>query len=71
MSDEFVDVTPDDQVEEILEPDPEVLASEEDLEEEEEAEGEAPAPVEEHFDDAIKLYLRDIQKTKLLTADEE
>jgi len=27
--------------------------------------------VEEHFDDAIKLYLREIQKTKLLTADEE
>jgi RNA polymerase primary sigma factor len=26
---------------------------------------------EQHFDDAIKLYLRDIQKTKLLTADEE
>jgi len=25
----------------------------------------------EHFDDAIKLYLRDIQKTKLLSADEE
>jgi RNA polymerase primary sigma factor len=27
--------------------------------------------VVEHFDDAIKLYLREIQKTKLLTADEE
>ena len=25
----------------------------------------------EHFDDAIKLYLREIQKTRLLTADEE
>ncbi len=25
----------------------------------------------EHFDDAIKLYLREIQKTKLLTAEEE
>jgi RNA polymerase primary sigma factor len=25
----------------------------------------------EHFDDAIKLYLREVQKTKLLTADEE
>ena len=47
-----------------------------------EAEGEVePAEVEEeeikavvaveHFDDAIKLYLREIQKTKLLTADEE
>jgi RNA polymerase primary sigma factor len=29
------------------------------------------ATVVEHFDDAIKLYLREIQKTKLLTADEE
>ena len=27
--------------------------------------------VVEHFDDAIKLYLREIQKTKLLTADDE
>ncbi|HTP66226.1 MAG TPA: sigma-70 family RNA polymerase sigma factor [Geobacteraceae bacterium] len=25
----------------------------------------------EHFDDAIKLYLREVQKTRLLTADEE
>ena len=29
------------------------------------------AAVAEHFEDAIKLYLREIQKTKLLTADEE
>lgn len=29
------------------------------------------AAVVEHFDDAIKLYLREIQKTNLLTADEE
>jgi RNA polymerase primary sigma factor len=29
------------------------------------------AAVIEHFDDAIKLYLREIQKTKLLTAEEE
>jgi RNA polymerase primary sigma factor len=28
-------------------------------------------PEVEHFDDAIKLYLREVQKTKLLTADEE
>jgi RNA polymerase primary sigma factor len=27
--------------------------------------------VDEYFDDAIKLYLRDIQKTKLLTAEDE
>ena len=44
-----------------------------------ETEPDAPDPEEadikvpevEHFDDAIKLYLREIQKTKLLTADEE
>jgi RNA polymerase primary sigma factor len=36
-----------------------------------EAEEEKRAAVVEHFDDAIKLYLREIQKTKLLTADEE
>lgn len=57
-------------------------AGEEDAEEPEEGEAEeaeggeseaAPArpAVEEHFDDAIKLYLREIQKTRLLTADEE
>jgi RNA polymerase primary sigma factor len=41
-------------------------------EEPEEAEEEFVKPPEvEHFDDAIKLYLREIQKTKLLTADEE
>lgn len=41
------------------------------IEEPEEAEeDEVKAPVE-HFDDAIKLYLREIQRTKLLTADEE
>ncbi len=28
-------------------------------------------PEVEHFDDAIKLYLREVQKTKLLTAEEE
>jgi len=44
----------------------------EEVEEEEEEEEEAIKPlVEEHFDDAIKLYLREIQKTKLLTAEEE
>jgi RNA polymerase primary sigma factor len=42
------------------------------IEFEEENEGEeAKLPESEHFDDAIKLYLREIQKTKLLTADEE
>mgnify|MGYP001469360430 FL=1 len=32
---------------------------------------EAKTPDGSYFDDAIKLYLRDIQKTKLLTAEEE
>jgi RNA polymerase primary sigma factor len=36
-----------------------------------EAEEEAKTAVEEHFSDAMKLYLRDIQKTRLLTAEEE
>ena len=36
-----------------------------------EVEEEVKAAVVEHFDDAIKLYLREIQKTKLLTAAEE
>src|SRR6266571_7516909 len=40
--------------------------------EQEEAEGEEVSlPESQHFDDAIKLYLREIQKTKLLTADDE
>ncbi|MCM2359926.1 MAG: sigma-70 family RNA polymerase sigma factor [Geobacteraceae bacterium] len=38
---------------------------------EEAEEDEVKVPEVEHFDDAIKLYLREIQKTKLLTADEE
>lgn len=54
------------------EPDALELAEEEQgAEEEEEAEGAAPAATEDHFDDAIKLYLREIQRTRLLTADEE
>lgn len=32
---------------------------------------EIKVPDIEHFDDAIKLYLREVQKTKLLSADEE
>ena len=39
--------------------------------EDEAEEEEIKLPEIEHFDDAIKLYLREIQKTKLLTADEE
>jgi RNA polymerase primary sigma factor len=49
------------------EPDPDAL----DFEEEPEEEDEIKVPEVEHFDDAIKLYLREIQKTRLLTADEE
>jgi RNA polymerase primary sigma factor len=47
------------------EPDLEVIAAEEEVEEEIET------PEIEHCDDAIKLYMRDIQKSKLLSADEE
>lgn len=72
--DEFNDVMPGMNGEEslddsLLEPDQEALAAEEALEPDAE---ELKSPEEEeHFDDAIKLYLRDIQKTKLLTADDE
>jgi RNA polymerase primary sigma factor len=38
---------------------------------EDEENEEIKVPEIEHFDDAIKLYLREVQKTKLLTADEE
>ncbi len=53
-----------------IESEPSELDLEEVDEEEEEAE-EVRLPENEHFDDAIKLYLREIQRTKLLTADEE
>lgn len=60
----------DDQLDEgLLEPDSEELAVEETLEPD--ADELKSAEVEEHFDDAIKLYLRDIQKTKLLNAEDE
>jgi len=49
------------------EQEPEVLEAEEDVEDADEV----TLPGSEHFDDAIKLYLREIQKTKLLTADDE
>jgi RNA polymerase primary sigma factor len=51
------------------EPEPGALEFEENTNEEEEVE--VKVPIVEHFDDAIKLYLREIQKSKLLTADEE
>lgn len=53
----------------LLEPDSEDLLVEETLEPDLE---ELKAPDDDvYFDDAIKLYLRDIQKTKLLTAEDE
>jgi RNA polymerase primary sigma factor len=55
-----------------LEPDAVELESVDEVEEPDEPEEvEIKVAVVEHFDDAIKLYLREIQKTKLLTADEE
>ena len=58
-----------------LEPDAVELENVDEVEEAEEPEEaeevEIKVAVVEHFDDAIKLYLREIQKTKLLTADEE
>jgi len=58
------------QIEEtLLEPDSEALIAEEALEPD--AEEIKVRDDDEYFDDAIKLYLRDIQKTKLLSAEEE
>jgi len=48
------------------EPDPDSLDFTEEPEEDE-----IVVPEVEHFDDAIKLYLREIQKTRLLSADDE
>jgi len=72
--DEFVEIldviTVDEHLDEaLLEPDCEALAAEEELEPE--AEDLKVAEDDGYFDDAIKLYLRDIQKTKLLTAEDE
>jgi RNA polymerase primary sigma factor len=67
--DDLDDIVADDSVEttEIFdEPDPDAL----DYEDEPEGD-DIKLPEVEHFDDAIKLYLREIQKTKLLSADEE
>ncbi|MBI1922405.1 MAG: sigma-70 family RNA polymerase sigma factor [Geobacter sp.] len=60
---------PDLTFEEDAEPDPEALAEADSAEEVEEED--VKTIEQEHFDDAIKLYLREIQRTKLLTADEE
>jgi RNA polymerase primary sigma factor len=69
--DEIVEViTVDGQLDEaLLEPDCEALAAEEELEHG--TEDLKVAEDDTYFDDAIKLYLRDIQKTKLLTAEDE
>lgn len=53
----------------LLEPDSEALIAEEALEPD--VEEIKTREDDDYFDDAIKLYLRDIQKTKLLTADDE
>jgi len=58
---------------EIEDEEPEVLDSicEEEESENDEAELENTSNDTEHFDDAIKLYLKEIQKTTLLTAEDE
>jgi RNA polymerase primary sigma factor len=66
---EFEADVPNEQTEIFIEAEPDIAEL---SEEPEESEEEVAKPAEvEHFDDAIKLYLREIQKTKLLTADEE
>ncbi|BDV43155.1 RNA polymerase sigma-38 factor, stationary phase [Geotalea uraniireducens] len=63
----------EERADELTEPEPTTFDFEEQEEEEEqeESEEEAKPLEEEHFDDAIKLYLREIQRTTLLSADEE
>lgn len=65
-SDKLADDVQIEQTEIFMEPEPSALDFEEEVEDEE-----VKVPEAEHFDDAIKLYLREIQKTKLLTADDE
>jgi RNA polymerase primary sigma factor len=67
--DDLSELAADEQIESSMifdEPDPDALATEKEVDEDEKSVSEV-----EHFDDAIKLYLREIQKTKLLSADEE
>ena len=59
------------QSDDFLEQEPTSFEYEEAEEEEQEPEEEIKVVEVEHFDDAIKLYLREIQRTTLLTADEE
>ncbi|HEY6873463.1 MAG TPA: sigma-70 family RNA polymerase sigma factor [Geobacteraceae bacterium] len=65
-SDKLTDDVHIEQNEIFMEPEPGALDFEEEVEDEE-----VKLPETEHFDDAIKLYLREIQRTKLLTAEEE
>lgn len=70
MSDKLIDDLHIEPADIFMEPEPEALEFEE-IENEIEDEEEVKVPIVEHFDDAIKLYLREIQKTKLLTAEDE
>ncbi|WP_305041601.1 sigma-70 family RNA polymerase sigma factor [Geoalkalibacter sp.] len=71
MNDELSDLEDlDIDEEEADELEDDAVDAEEDLEEESE-EVEAKSDFSDHSDDAIKLYLKEIQKTKLLTAEEE
>ena len=65
LNEEFAPETRSDQ-DEFLEAEPDINELTEEPEEED-----VKTVVEEHFDDAIKIYLREIQKTKLLTAEDE
>jgi len=70
LDENFEDAAAEIPLDEILaEPEPEELEAVAELEQE--SEDLKAVEEDDTFDDAIKLYLRDIQKTKLLTADDE
>jgi RNA polymerase primary sigma factor len=76
LLEEFDEDTTPEQTEVLVEQEPDVLAFEESAETEEvdeveETEEDSKVFFEGHYDDAIKHYLREIQKTTLLTAEEE
>lgn len=71
LMDDLEDEDTTEQPEDFAEPEPDAIAFEEVEEEAEEEEEESKPFFEGHYDDAIKHYLREIQKTTLLTADEE
>jgi RNA polymerase primary sigma factor len=62
---------PSDQPDDFIDPVPGAIETTLEPDDDDDDEPVAKAVEAQHFDDAIKLYLRDIQKTKLLTADEE